>query len=176
MPIANIVSYTQGSAKIGFILDINTPVVNLSQSFLNSVHEPKRALSEFITIILPAPPIQESRNGQYGSSGKTFGLRVLAPGLNAHRCTENPDMLCVVFADYSGKFQDITLNPITIDSIYVLRILFSLTLRLFDNTFNPYPTAFPYGNGMVLHFYQQQESSTTKTVHKVINKGLKAYV
>ena len=44
------------------------------------------------------------------------------------------------------------------------------------NTINPYPTAFPYGNGMVLHFYQQQESSTTKTVHKVINKGLKTYV
>ena len=44
------------------------------------------------------------------------------------------------------------------------------------NQFNPYPTAFPYGNGMVLHFYQQQESSTTKTVHKVINKGLKTYV
>jgi hypothetical protein len=42
--------------------------------------------------------------------------------------------------------------------------------------FNPYPTAFPYGNGTLLHFYQQQESSTTKTVHKVINKGLKAYV
>ena len=42
--------------------------------------------------------------------------------------------------------------------------------------FNPYPTAFPYGNRMVLHFYQQQESSTTKTVHKVINKGLKTYV
>ena len=41
---------------------------------------------------------------------------------------------------------------------------------------NPYPTAFPYGNGMVLHFYQKQESSTTKTVHKVINKGLKTYV
>ena len=41
---------------------------------------------------------------------------------------------------------------------------------------NPYPTAFPYGNGMVLHLYQQQESSTTKTVHKVINKRLKAYV
>ena len=40
----------------------------------------------------------------------------------------------------------------------------------------PYPTAFPYGNGMVLHFYRQQESSTTKTVHKVINKGLKTYV
>ena len=42
--------------------------------------------------------------------------------------------------------------------------------------FNPYPTAFPYGNGIVLHFYQQQESSTTKTVHKVINRGIKAYV
>ena len=41
---------------------------------------------------------------------------------------------------------------------------------------NPYPTAFPYGNGMVLHFYQQQENSTTKIVHKVINKGLKTYV
>ena len=44
------------------------------------------------------------------------------------------------------------------------------------NYFNPYPTAFPYRNGMVLHFYQQQEGSMTKTVHKVINKGLKAYV
>ena len=44
------------------------------------------------------------------------------------------------------------------------------------SSINPYPTAFPYGNGMVLHFYQQQESSTTKTVHKVINKGLKTYV
>jgi len=26
------------------------------------------------------------------------------------------------------------------------------------------------------YIYQQQESSTTKTVHKVINKGLKTYV
>ena len=41
---------------------------------------------------------------------------------------------------------------------------------------NPYPTAFPYGKVMFLHLYQQQESSTTKTVHKVINKGLKTYV
>ena len=49
-------------------------------------------------------------------------------------------------------------------------------LQPMDVSINPYPTAFPYGNGMVLHFYQQQESSTTKTVHKVINKGLKAYV
>ena len=51
-----------------------------------------------------------------------------------------------------------------------------LHMRLQNEAINPYPTAFPYGNGMVLHFYQQQESSTTKTVHKVINKGLKAYV
>ena len=47
---------------------------------------------------------------------------------------------------------------------------------LVEGLINPYPTAFPYGNGMVLHFYQQQESSTTKTVHRVINRGLKAYV
>ena len=47
---------------------------------------------------------------------------------------------------------------------------------LFEGYINAYPTAFPYGNGMVIHFYQQQESSTTKTVHKVINKGLKTYV
>ena len=32
----------------------------------------------------------------------------------------------------------------------------------YDVQVNPYPTAFPYGNGMVLHFYQQQESSMTK--------------
>ena len=49
-------------------------------------------------------------------------------------------------------------------------------IRPYKTLINPYPTAFPYGNGMVLHFYQQQESSTTKTVHKVINKGLKTYV
>ena len=49
-------------------------------------------------------------------------------------------------------------------------------VNLCEMAVNPYPTAFPYGNGMVLHFYQQQESSTTKTVHKVINKGLKTYV
>ena len=47
---------------------------------------------------------------------------------------------------------------------------------IMHSVINPYPTTFPYGNGMGLHFYQQQESSTTKTVHKVINKGLKAYV
>ena len=58
------------------------------------------------------------------------------------------------------------------DSSKILRTAF---LSLIENI-NPYPTAFPYGNGMVLHFYQQQESSTTKTVHKVINRGLKAYV
>ena len=54
--------------------------------------------------------------------------------------------------------------------------MFRVRTRIAVYTINPYPTAFPYGNGMVLHFYQQQESSTTKTVHKVINKGLKTYV
>ena len=61
------------------------------------------------------------------------------------------------------------------------RFLFLVQLQntgqcLPNTPINPYPTAFPYGNGMVLHFYQQQESSTTKTVHRVINKGLKTYV
>ena len=54
--------------------------------------------------------------------------------------------------------------------------IFKLMLVSSAKQINPYPTAFPYGNGMVLHFYQQQESSTTKTVHKVINKRLKTYV
>ena len=60
-----------------------------------------------------------------------------------------------------------------------LRGLFLLDISMLVNKLwgnNPYPTAFPYGNGMVLHLYQQQESSMTKTVHKVINKGLKTYV
>jgi hypothetical protein len=45
-----------------------------------------------------------------------------------------------------------------------------LDFRFLIFAIKPYPTAFPYGNGMVLHFYQQQESSTNKTVHRVINK------
>ena len=66
------------------------------------------------------------------------------------------------------------------DSILLMEICFVFQFVLLTSDsihcINPYPTAFPYGNGMVLHFYQQQESSTTKTVHKVINKGLKTYV
>ena len=63
----------------------------------------------------------------------------------------------------------------TVRKFYILELLLVL-LVAGGAVINPYPTAFPYGNGIVLHFYQQQESSTTKTVHKVINKGLKAYV
>ena len=71
-----------------------------------------------------------------------------------------------------------TLNTksVTGHDLETLPIPLILTIHLTDSQLNPYPTAFPYGNGMVLHFYQQQESSTTKTVHKVINKGLKTYV
>ena len=69
-------------------------------------------------------------------------------------------------------------NGVTVDvyNLGAVKYRFVLRYNLRIVTLNPYPTAFPYGNGMVLHFYQQQESSTTKTVHKVINKGLKAYV
>ena len=55
-------------------------------------------------------------------------------------------------------------------------VLYSRFRASWPYIINPYSTAFPYGNGMVLHFYQQQESSTTKTVHKVINKRLKICV
>ena len=64
-------------------------------------------------------------------------------------------------------------HPIIVLSGRQFLIMHSITN---PHSINPYPTSFPYGNGMVLHFYQQQESSTTKTVHKVINKGLKTYV
>ena len=63
---------------------------------------------------------------------------------------------------------------LVVQCLYQLR--HCVTQTTLHKSINPYPTAFPYGNGMVLHFYQQQESSMTKTVHKVINKGLKAYV
>ena len=61
----------------------------------------------------------------------------------------------------------------------IMKVVSATSLTIIQTTLlniNPYPTAFPYGNGMVLHFYQQQESSTTNTVHKVINKRLKTYV
>ena len=60
--------------------------------------------------------------------------------------------------------------------VFLFAAVAVMEYTLSNFSFNPYPTAFPYGNGMVLHFYQQQESSTTKTVHRVINKGLKTYV
>ena len=64
------------------------------------------------------------------------------------------------------------------DDYAISSIIINTGLRNITSSslYNPYPTAFPYGNGMVLHFYQQQESSTTKIVHKVINRGLKTYV
>ena len=77
-----------------------------------------------------------------------------------------------------GLFTKLYIIIIYISNIHYCGNQFCLTTQSFESHFslNPYPTAFPYGSGMVLHFYQQQESSMTKTVHKVINKGLKAYV
>ena len=63
------------------------------------------------------------------------------------------------------------IDPFSWFNLYIISVRWEKNIMI-----NPYPTTFPYGNGMVLHFYQQQESSTTKTVHKVINKGLKTYV
>ena len=67
-------------------------------------------------------------------------------------------------------------NKINESTKFVLCCVDWIAIELSSLPINPYRTAFPYGNGMVLHFYQQQDSSTTKTVHKVINKGLKTYV
>ena len=83
-----------------------------------------------------------------------------------------------VFPELSAELRTGTNQKATfsLPQIYFyFRVLTRCQIRI-ELYFNPYPTAFPYGNGMVLHFYQQQESSTTKTVHKVINKGLKTYV
>ena len=75
------------------------------------------------------------------------------------------------------EFSDVAVIPSSYDSMICIQTwIFQVNQVSQGQTLNPYPTAFPYGNGMVLHFYQQQESSTTKTVHKVINKGLKTYV
>ena len=77
----------------------------------------------------------------------------------------NPQVLCITDHHLnSNEMNTMDYGQYTLRAQYCRRL------------FKPYPTAFPYGNGMVLHFYQQQESSTTKTVHKVINKGLKTYV
>ena len=73
------------------------------------------------------------------------------------------------------RFEDIP-SRICEGNNVALQQVFVSVLQFYPVSIIPYPTAFPYGNGMVLHFYQQQESSTTKTVHKVINKGLKTYV
>ena len=73
----------------------------------------------------------------------------------------------------ASTVQDCSIQPSSCTYL-VINISFFILSNFCE--FNPYPTAFPYRNGMVLHFYQQQESSTNKTVHKVINKGLKAYV
>ena len=89
----------------------------------------------------------------------------------------------VSFVNFSGDlhvgFFVTILNGITYqENLTFDACVFAIFKMFFTEllSYNPYPTAFPYENGMVLHFYQQQESSTTKTVHKVINKGLKTYV
>ena len=78
-----------------------------------------------------------------------------------------------------GGLSDFPTNVLTDDRTvaYLLSTYIPLQFVNFSSihirSFNPYPTAFPYGNGMVLHFYQQQESSTNKTVQKVLTRDLK---
>ena len=68
------------------------------------------------------------------------------------------------------------INVTRVVLMFLVQVLSGKFYKNLNSNLNPYPTAFPYGNGMVLHFYQQQESSTTETVHRVINKRLKTYV
>ena len=75
----------------------------------------------------------------------------------------------------NSVFFMVELKTSILENRFVPNTRVTVTELLKELVINPYPTAFPYGNGMVLHFYQQQESSTTKTVHKVI-KRLKTYV
>ena len=107
----------------------------------------------------------------------TMGTGTFPGGKSGRGVTLTPHHLLL---PWSRKGRAIPLLPLWAVPLYsasvpvqgcTLPYLYQQALRVI-----PYPTAFPYGNGMVLHFYQQQESSTTKTVHKVINKGLKAYV
>ena len=85
-----------------------------------------------------------------------------------------PQFLNLIIVSYHAIMEQ-TLKLTTVSYQAIMAHSLKLNTVIFPAII-PYPTAFPYGNGMVLHFYQQQESSTTKTVHKVINKGLKAYV
>ena len=80
-----------------------------------------------------------------------------------------------VYGEWVGQ-QIVIAEELFRNLVVLLGVLAEVSMTPLPQNNNPYPTAFPYGNGMVLHFYQQQESSTTKTVHKVINKGLKTYV
>ena len=73
------------------------------------------------------------------------------------------------WAWYSSKYLPEAFTGISTNNLILLEVATACTTAILT-------LILPYGNGMVLHFYQQQESSTNKTVHKVINKGLKAYV
>ena len=97
---------------------------------------------------------------------------------NVHGCyvTMTRDLKCLGRFYLTDKFMISKGKTICMYSMRLGNHPLQLTCTAWLASLNPYPTAFPYGNGMVLHFYQQQESSTTKTVHKVINKGLKTYV
>ena len=103
-----------------------------------------------------------------GYMGCTTVLHFLPLAMLFFANTFRPDLWLI---HSSIQHTTVTLLPEAIGQTYPTYSLWANVV-----SFNPYPTAFPYGNGMVLHFYQQQESSTTKTVHKVINKGLKTYV
>ena len=55
-----------------------------------------------------------------------------------------------------------------------LAMLINSTLyRAVTNRFNPYPTAFPYGNGMVLHFTSNKAAARPKLYTESLTRDLK---
>ena len=53
----------------------------------------------------------------------------------------------------SVHYKQVTVSGLHLYSHY-------LNIHYVTSFINPYPTAFPYGNGMVLHFYQHNQNCT----------------
>ena len=130
-----------------------------------------------VTIIKLLPLIQDLISGQY-----TFYEPCNTERVARHLKIKNIFPILPFVQENIAFFEGFQKSPACLSDMSSMKTEINL-VHWWNNkagrrgqTINPYPSAFPYGNGMVLHFYQQQESSTTKTVHKVINKGLKTYV
>ena len=146
------------------ILDVFILIL-LSGSASNEAH-----LSGFSSLRLPPPSWGRIPSSSCFRPRVTYGLALY----QCHSRLCKPIVMVAII--YCCNRQELCILPLGYIYVFFLSFRNKQCFTTCVHSINPYPTAFPYGNGMVLHFYQQQESSTTKTVHKVINKGLKTYV